>query len=90
MSAYGIAITPAAQKSLSLLHKPLVRQVKDAVFALGEQPRPYGCLKLSGKNDLYRVRVGSYRIVYEISDADKTVIITYIEPRDKAYKRFRH
>lgn len=89
MAWYTVIITPAAKKSISLLPREYILRAKDTISALGEQPRPFGCLKLSGKIELYRIKVGSYRILYKIRDHDNTVVIAYVEPRDKAYKKLR-
>lgn len=52
--------------------------------ALAANPRPFGAIKLSGRDD-HRVRVGDYRIIYEIDDAGKRVVVTAIQHQKDAY-----
>lgn len=61
------------------------RRILDTVASLGAEPRPHGVQKLAAEGG-YRVRVGDYRIVYEIADAAQTVIITRIRHRRDVYR----
>jgi mRNA interferase RelE/StbE len=54
---------------------------------LRNDPRPPGVKKLSGHADLYRVRVGDYRVVYTVDDANQTVLITALGHRSDIYRR---
>lgn len=75
MAEYDLHITAAAAKELDALPRKKDRQsVVGRILALAEDPRPSGCVKLSGVEDLYRVRQGAYRIVYTIED-DRLVVI---------------
>lgn len=51
-----------------------------------KEPRPRGCKKLAGATALYRVRVGVYRIIYEVSDRIKLIVVERIADRKEAYK----
>ena len=65
--AYKVELTTKASKTLRLLEPPIYRRVRVAIDALAENPRPNGCLLLKVEKR-YRIRVGDYRIVYEIED----------------------
>jgi mRNA interferase RelE/StbE len=54
--------------------------------SLAENPRPHGVKKLEGQLNLYRVAVGSYRIVYAIDDAHRVVIVTIVADRKVSYR----
>jgi mRNA interferase RelE/StbE len=65
---YQIEIKLSARKAILALSKDLQQRMYDAINKLAEQPRPSGVVKLFGEHDLYRVRIGEYRILYEIHD----------------------
>jgi mRNA interferase RelE/StbE len=60
--------------------------VGESLDQLQQDPRPSGIVKLQGEDQLYRVRVGDYRIVYTIDDHDKIIKITRIRHRQDIYK----
>ena len=57
-----------------------------AILALAENPRPSGCVKLSGLENLWRVRVGDYRILYSIEDQQLIVLIVSVAHRREVYR----
>jgi mRNA interferase RelE/StbE len=57
-----------------------------AVVALGSNPRPIGCTKLSGTDDLWRVRVRQYRVIYKIVDDELIVVVVKIGDRKDVYR----
>lgn len=59
----------------------------EAIDKLAENPRPRGCKKLAGRYDLYRIRVGRYRVVYAIRDEVLVVVIVAIGHRRDVYRR---
>jgi mRNA interferase RelE/StbE len=74
MSAvYRVEFTPAAARQLAKLNRQAREMVAAAIVALAGNPRPAGCVKLSGRGDLWRVRVRNYRVVYRIED-DRLVV----------------
>lgn len=90
MAEYDLRITAPAAKELDALPRKKDRQsVVNRILALAEEPRPPGCVKLSGVEDLYRVRQGSYRIVYTIEDDRLVVIVIRIGDRKEAYGKGR-
>jgi mRNA interferase RelE/StbE len=56
------------------------------IDALADNPRPAGVVKLSGSDDIYRVRIGDYRIIYEIQDIGLIVLVLKIGHRRAVYK----
>ena len=70
MSAgYRVEIARRALKSIQALPKKEQQRVRAAIELLADTPRPPGCVALKGESSAYRVRVGDYRVVYEIHDA---------------------
>ena len=65
---------------------PLVAQVNTVIEALATNPRPSGCKKLQGTSGLWRIRSGSWRIVYSIDDASKIILILAIGDRKEVYR----
>jgi len=61
--------------------------LRDAIDALAQEARPAGCVKLAGSPDLYRIRVGDYRIVYQIKDNELLVLVLSIGHRREVYRR---
>lgn len=84
--AYEIHILKSAQRSLAKIKgKEQIRIIK-AIRALAEEPRPKGVVKLSGR-DAWRIRVGAYRVIYEIEDAALKVIVIALGPRAIIYRK---
>lgn len=84
--SYVIHFTPAAARQLGRLDPPLQRRIAGAVDALSEDPRPSGVKKLAGAGDLWRIRVGDYRVVYQIHDRRLIVLIVTIGHRGDVYR----
>lgn len=70
----------------SLAYKPSAAKVKAAINTLSENPRPAGCKKLEGSLNEYRIRVGTYRVVYTIADDVLTVVVIKIAHRKEVYR----
>ena len=65
--SYEIVVTRAARKDLAALSHTVLSNVDRCIRNLAINPRPRGCKKLKGIPDLYRIRVGDYRIIYQIA-----------------------
>jgi mRNA interferase RelE/StbE len=65
----------------------LYSRLRAAIDDLGNNARPAGCVKLAGEPDLYRVRVGDYRIIYQVNDPKLTVLVLSIAHRREIYRR---
>jgi mRNA interferase RelE/StbE len=83
---YEVRITPAALKQLAHLPKSVQPRIDIHLLALAEDPRPPGSKKLAGGLDLYRIRVGDYRVLYQIQDAHLLVLIIKIGQRGGIYR----
>lgn len=83
--SYQVSILRRAQKELATLSGSTFERVRDALLALAEEPRPGGCKKLKGREG-WRIRVGDYRVLYEIDDARQTVLIVHIGHRRDIYR----
>ena len=84
--AYRVEIKPKALRALAEVPNPQRRRIVKAIDALAADPRPAGCRKLAGSEDTYRVRVGDYRVVYEIADRIMIVYVVRIGHRKDVYR----
>jgi mRNA interferase RelE/StbE len=83
--AYTLTILRSAQKQLSKIDRKHQSTVISAIQQLTEEPRPSGCKKLAGR-PAWRIRVGTYRIIYEITDAQLVVLVVDIGHRKDVYR----
>jgi len=87
VARYSIEIRTSAIKELERVAPRRERQrIARTIAALAEAPRPRGCEKLSGRGDRYRVRQGSYRIIYAVDDAALLVDVVKIGHRSEVYR----
>lgn len=82
---YSIKITRSAQKDLAKLpikdYKKAIREIN----CLSENPRPKGCKKLSGR-DGWRIRIGDFRVIYNIIDSELIVLVIDVGHRREIYR----
>jgi mRNA interferase RelE/StbE len=83
---YSIEIKPSAQKELDALDDGAFARIDRKILALAANPRPSGCKKLKGYKDLWRIRVGDWRVLYIVDDTAKLVSITRVAHRSSAYE----
>jgi mRNA interferase RelE/StbE len=83
--SYRVSITRKAQKELANLQIEDYESVKNNIKDLTNLPRPQGCKKLTGR-DGWRIRVGDYRVIYEIDDKEKIVTVLHIGHRREIYR----
>lgn len=81
----NLFILRRAQKELAELAPAEYERVKEAILKLGQDARPRGCRKLSGREG-WRIRVGHYRVVYEIDDERQMVTVVHIGHRRDVYR----
>ena len=79
-------MTPAASRALDRLTRSVFLRVDAKIQALSADPRPSGCTKLQGPPDLYRVRSGDHRIVYQVKDAQLLVLVVTVGDRKDVYQ----
>ncbi len=82
---YTIFITSAARKDIRKISQPIRSRIDNRIVELADNPRPAGVKKLVQQDELYRVRVGDYRIIYQINDAVRKVFIARVRHRREAY-----
>jgi mRNA interferase RelE/StbE len=83
---YQVVIERRAEKDLDRLSPPIHLRVSKSILALAADPRPSGCRKLVGGQDDWRIRVGDYRVIYQIADTIKIVRVTRVRHRREVYK----
>jgi mRNA interferase RelE/StbE len=84
---YALRFRPAALRQLRKLDPQIVRRIKASTSALCTDPRPHGAKALAGQHGWLRVRVGDYRIVYEVRDSELVVLVIQIGHRSQVYER---
>jgi mRNA interferase RelE/StbE len=82
---YSVVIEGRAKRDLERLRTDIIKRIDTVLTKLEANPRPAAAVKLTGY-DLWRVRIGDYRIIYEIDDKAKRVIVYKIKHRKEAYK----
>jgi mRNA interferase RelE/StbE len=83
---YRIEFKPSAARSLGKLPEQVQKRMAVKVSALAKNPRPPGVEKLSGAESLYRIRIGDYRIIYEIQDQVLLVLVVKVGHRGEIYR----
>jgi mRNA interferase RelE/StbE len=89
MSPYTVSLKPAAARQLEGLPRDIQERIFAKLTALGANPRLPGIEKLRGSEDLFRVRVGDYRIVYQIQEDRHVVLVVKIGHRRDVYRGFK-
>jgi mRNA interferase RelE/StbE len=84
---YKIEITTTAERFLKKIPKKDLEKVVEAIHILAISPFPSGCRKLKGEEDVYRIRQGNYRIIYEVIDSKLIVLVLKIGHRKDIYKK---
>ena len=86
MANYAVEIKPSARKELDALPDHVLSRVIRKIQSLSDNPRPAGCKKLKGYKDLWRIRIGDWRVVYIIDDAVRVVSVTRVAHRREVYE----
>ena len=82
---YSVVILRSAQKSIGSLPRVLQDRIVAAIRRLALNPRPPGVKKLTGR-EAWRIRVADYRVIYDINDADLTVLVVDVRHRREIYR----
>jgi mRNA interferase RelE/StbE len=83
----SVFLSRRAEKFLAgLRDAKLYSRLRAAINELAQNARPSGCVKLAGEPDLYRIRVGDYRIIYQVTDPKLTVLVLSIAHRRDIYR----
>jgi len=83
---YQVQLAASARKELRSFSPEIIARIMRALKELGSVPRPAGAKKLTGQNSSWRVRIGDYRIIYQIDDTQRSVDVIRIAHRGEAYR----
>lgn len=87
MASYNIIFKPSVEKDLRSLPRAMVARIFERVEALRDDPLPRRSLKLAAAEELYRIRVGDYRVIYAVDEDNQQVIVHYVRHRRDAYRQ---
>lgn len=83
---YSVKFKASALKELNTLNNKDVKRIMEKITALEKEPRPANCKKLTGSNEnLYRIRIGVYRVIYDIDDGIRVVSVRDVGHRKDIY-----
>lgn len=85
--AYRIELTPRAEREFKSLDGSVRGRIKQRIDSLAKNPYPSGIKKIEGEEELYRLRVGDYRILYQVKEKTLLVLIVRIGHRREVYRR---
>lgn len=85
MESYSLRFKKSVVKDLRKIPNKDVERILKCIESLCENPRAEGCIKLSGE-ELYRIRQGTYRIIYEIQDSELIIMVVKVAHRSDVYK----
>ncbi len=87
MANYRLSFKSSAAKEFRKLPFAIQRKIVPVINQLCDNPRPSSIVKLQGDENLYRVRVGDYRIIYEIDDTEKCIRVMRVRHRRDVYRK---
>ena len=87
MEPYSLVIKKSVEKDLRKIPKEIIPDIFDHVGKLVREPVPHDSYKLTGSDNLYRIRVGEYRVIYYVLHEIREVTVMYIRHRSVAYRR---
>lgn len=86
MASFDVRWKRSAVRDLRSSDKPIIPKIIETVDGLLVDPRPKGCRKLRATRRHYRVRVGDYRIIYEVVEESRLIVVHYVRHRKDAYR----
>jgi len=86
--SYRLEVKESGQRELAELPTRIQRRIVRALEKLAEDPRPSGVHKIRGTEDAYRIRVGDYRVIYEVREKQLVVYVIRMRHRKDAYREF--
>ena len=87
MSGYKVELARRTVKLIARLPRNEQQRIRTAIDLLADEPRPPGCVSLTGEESVYRVRVGKYRIIYEVHDDRLLIQVVRVGHRRDVYRR---
>jgi mRNA interferase RelE/StbE len=86
---YSIVFKKSAEKDLTLINHKFITRIINKIDSLQTNPFPQSSTKLIGTKSTYRLRVGDYRIIYQIDEENKIITIYYIRHRKDVYRKLK-
>ncbi|MGC9997396.1 MAG: type II toxin-antitoxin system RelE/ParE family toxin [Terriglobia bacterium] len=86
MGSYSVRFKPSVEKDLRNLPHGIASRVMLRIESLGQNPFPHGCARLASSEKMYRVRIGDYRLVYEVDSNAGIVTVHYVRHRREVYR----
>jgi mRNA interferase RelE/StbE len=86
MDSYKVILKPSVEKDLRKLSKAVLQKIFSAIENLADEPFPSKTIKLEGADKTYRIRIGDYRIVYEVETTGKLITVLYVRHRREVYR----
>jgi mRNA interferase RelE/StbE len=83
---HEVLLERAVERDLKALSRAVYQRIVSHLQALSQNPRPPGCKKITGSRSDWRIRIGDYRVIYEIDDRAKVVKVMRIRHRREAYR----
>jgi mRNA interferase RelE/StbE len=83
---YRIEFTRATEREISKLSEPIRGRVLDSISGLANNPRPTRAKKLTGRKNAWRIRIGDFRVIYEVVDSVLTVTVIRVANRREVYR----
>jgi mRNA interferase RelE/StbE len=87
LASYRVDVTRPARRALTRLVPSIRERILRALIGLEANPRPPGAIKMQGEDPTWRIRVGDYRVLYEIHDRELLVLVIRVAHRREAYRR---
>ena len=84
---YRVEVNSRVEKLLAKMPSALARVFRDGIRSLAINPRPSSCIKMKGEQDTYRIRIGNYRIIYEIYDQKLVILLIHVGHRKDVYRK---
>lgn len=84
--SYRVIVPKPVQKQLDSLPENVRDRIVERLMVLKEDPHPRGCVKLRGYENEYRIRIGDYRVRYEINDQEAVVLLLHCKQRKDVYR----
>jgi mRNA interferase RelE/StbE len=84
--AYAVEFSPSAAREFRKLAPEIQRRLSPHIDSLAQNPCGSGAKKLKGREDLWRIRVGDYRIIYEVRDRTLVVLVVRVAHRRDVYR----
>ena len=83
---YEVYLERAAERDVKRLSASVFQRIISHIRALSEDPRPSGCRKITGSKSDWRIRIGEYRVIYEIDEKKKVVRVFRVSHRREVYR----